>query len=126
MPPLRKLAVAITGIFGAADAGDNPLAYVAGQVQNQVPDGILIVRSPAPDLFRRELSDAHFDTSAELIQCRRGDSYEFRFDHVFLLDTLPKKKTGHKRRWPVPHNSTHMKVTGLDCAICWPLEIGKP
>src|SRR5690606_19168704 len=54
----RELRVAVAAVLGAADAGEDPLAHVALEVQQQVADRVAVPPVPPPDLLLVELSDA--------------------------------------------------------------------
>ena len=59
--PRGKFDIADPVIGFASDAVEDPLAHVAGKMQDQVPDGILIFTATGPDLMGCEAVQTGFD-----------------------------------------------------------------
>ena len=76
-----ELAVALADVGGVADAGDDPLAHVAGEVKEEVADGVFGLVSAEPQLIFVETGDAVIDSVDVFAELGDGVADEDLVEH---------------------------------------------
>jgi len=75
-----ELVVAAADIGLARDAVDHPLAHIAGEMQQKVGDGVLVVAATVPHLVLGELGNALGDLTLSEFEASDGEGEEVSGD----------------------------------------------
>ena len=76
-----EFGVALADVGGIADAGDDPLAHVAGEVKEEVADGVFGLVSAEPQLIFVETADAVIDSVDVFAELGDGVADEDLVEH---------------------------------------------
>jgi hypothetical protein len=63
-----ELLIAPAHVGSASDSVHDPLPHVAAQVEDEIADGVLVVRVPLPYLLIIQLSEAGFDAPRHVVE----------------------------------------------------------
>ena len=77
--PSIELKMSDSLVFLSTEAADDPLADVAGQMQSEIPRGVLIFAATEPNLVVRQHVEAGLDAPDELSQAVYGARENQRF-----------------------------------------------